>query len=706
MKNPIKFIAILLLSFTFNSCDEAEELADVKFSTNITEEIPVHISQNQEYISKTVTLHSNEDVKLVFDEASLRYKTCDSYSCGVVKETSETSKFGINSMSEGEWYNAVFTYKVYAVNNNNNNNNNNDDNDNDNDNYVNLDVDTRNATSVKTYSATFNGVVDSGDNAEVWFVYSSSDTTPDCDGNDSIARKSGRYDSNESFSTRVYGLSTGTTYHYRACAKTRDGQKDYSDRPKSFTTRGGYNNNNDNNDNNDYNYNDEDQYGDVYINTRKEGTITKQSAVLRGVVSGGKDVKVWFVYSHVNNNPGCEDYGRLGIEKEVVLGYHKRNDSFEDKIRGLKEKTQYHYKACGEADGILSEGTVYSFNTDGKDEDVTFDVATRKATNIKGNQVQINGETDLGHDIDDAIVYFKYGINSINENKTNDAEINENGPFRAVLKNLKSGTTYKYQAFTKDAKGRIKAGDQMTFTTTGAKKYVAKPVVKKTTYVAPKKTYYAPKKVVSKKVETTKEDTVKVIIADTKAKTEGFETNKEVSQSRNSGYGTSIDASTGDVVYYKVTVENNTDEAMKNVTVTDQIPYELELDNDESTDDNAPKYLTWKVRKLEAGATRTFITEMRVSDKVAKGDEILSKAEVVSDNGSEDTNAVSINIDEGGRSSQAASIFGSNSSFLPDTLLGYLALVAVVLLIAFLVVGLIGGGSNSRSILAKLKREE
>jgi len=57
MKNTIKFLAILLISFTFNSCDEVEKLADVKFSTSITEKIPVHIGQNQEYMSEMVTLN-------------------------------------------------------------------------------------------------------------------------------------------------------------------------------------------------------------------------------------------------------------------------------------------------------------------------------------------------------------------------------------------------------------------------------------------------------------------------------------------------------------------------------------------------------------------------------------------------------------------------------------------------------------------------
>lgn len=58
MKNIIKFLAILLVVFTFNSCDEAEKLADVEFSTTLVEKIPVHFNedQSQEPIEKTLIL--------------------------------------------------------------------------------------------------------------------------------------------------------------------------------------------------------------------------------------------------------------------------------------------------------------------------------------------------------------------------------------------------------------------------------------------------------------------------------------------------------------------------------------------------------------------------------------------------------------------------------------------------------------------------
>lgn len=54
MKNTIKFLALLLISLPFTSC---EKLTDVDFSTEITNQFDVHINQNQGNISQSITLN-------------------------------------------------------------------------------------------------------------------------------------------------------------------------------------------------------------------------------------------------------------------------------------------------------------------------------------------------------------------------------------------------------------------------------------------------------------------------------------------------------------------------------------------------------------------------------------------------------------------------------------------------------------------------
>lgn len=56
MKNTIKFLTILAIVFTLNSCDEAKELANVNFDTTLTEEFLIHIGENQDYISQEQVL--------------------------------------------------------------------------------------------------------------------------------------------------------------------------------------------------------------------------------------------------------------------------------------------------------------------------------------------------------------------------------------------------------------------------------------------------------------------------------------------------------------------------------------------------------------------------------------------------------------------------------------------------------------------------
>jgi len=57
MRNTIKLLVVLLIAFTFNSCDDVKDLADVDFSTTIKENIDVSISESQEYISDEITLN-------------------------------------------------------------------------------------------------------------------------------------------------------------------------------------------------------------------------------------------------------------------------------------------------------------------------------------------------------------------------------------------------------------------------------------------------------------------------------------------------------------------------------------------------------------------------------------------------------------------------------------------------------------------------
>jgi len=54
INNTFKILVLLLISFPFTSC--IKDLADIDFTTDITESFDVHINQNQESVSQSINL--------------------------------------------------------------------------------------------------------------------------------------------------------------------------------------------------------------------------------------------------------------------------------------------------------------------------------------------------------------------------------------------------------------------------------------------------------------------------------------------------------------------------------------------------------------------------------------------------------------------------------------------------------------------------
>ena len=69
MKNTIKLLAVLLIAFTFNSCDDVKDLADVNFTTTLSENFDISISESQDNISDQVILNiDNSDTHDYLDK--------------------------------------------------------------------------------------------------------------------------------------------------------------------------------------------------------------------------------------------------------------------------------------------------------------------------------------------------------------------------------------------------------------------------------------------------------------------------------------------------------------------------------------------------------------------------------------------------------------------------------------------------------------
>jgi hypothetical protein len=94
---------------------------------------------------------------------------------------------------------------------------------------------------VESDSVRMVGEVDGEDNVDTWFVYSATDTTPECGDtgsssgvNDEYVNVSGLFDNGDDFTKLVNDLDNNATYYYRACGKR--GSEERSGSVKRFVT--------------------------------------------------------------------------------------------------------------------------------------------------------------------------------------------------------------------------------------------------------------------------------------------------------------------------------------------------------------------------------------------------------------------------------------------------------------------------------------
>ena len=198
----------------------------------------------------------------------------------------------------------------------------------------NVEVTTLNPTGVTTSAATLNGRLDSGENVNVSFHWSTSSSVNCSNGN--VANGPNSLDAVANFSKNISGLSANTTYYYVACGSTSN-DSDQGDR-KQFTTP-----------NNTPN---------VSVQTLAEGTVTPNSAVLNGRLTQGTNATVWFAIN-TSTNVQCG----LGSQTVPVSGTYSTGQFFNVTKTGLSPNTTYWYRACASQGGVPASGGLESFTT-------------------------------------------------------------------------------------------------------------------------------------------------------------------------------------------------------------------------------------------------------------------------------------------------------------------------------------------------------
>ncbi|MFC2056465.1 S8 family serine peptidase [Chloroflexota bacterium] len=233
------------------------------------------------------------------------------------------------------------------------------------------------------------------------------------------------------FSARPTGLSSNTTYHFRAKADGGvHGSANGSD--MTFTT-----------------------LTPPTVTTDNATAITINSVNVSGTLTSlgtASTANASFEYG-LNTSYGSN----TTAQAMDVTG------TFSVNLTGLSPGTTYHFRAVADS-GIngMAIGADKSLTTAG----VPPTVITSNATNITYNSATVSGNlTDLGT-ASTANVSFEYGLNTSYGSNTTAQAMDVTGTFSASLTGLSSNTTYHFRAKADGGAYGIDTGANMTFTTT------------------------------------------------------------------------------------------------------------------------------------------------------------------------------------------------------------------------------------------------
>lgn len=225
-------------------------------------------------------------------------------------------------------------------------------------NTANFDVNTLSISSsdYDSDSAEFSGEVLNANDVDTWFVYSDSDSSPECgDENgstdDEFVSVSGLFDDNDTFTKTVTGLNDNTTYYFRACGEKNG---DYATGSvKSFETDSDSNGGG----NNDPTRNDVGGSGAPIVTTMLPSAVGGTTAnLLAQINANGCDTESWFEYTTIPGSFG---------QQTNSLDFGNSYGSFRQTANDLLPGITYYVRAVAQNCVDTSRGNTISFRTVG-----------------------------------------------------------------------------------------------------------------------------------------------------------------------------------------------------------------------------------------------------------------------------------------------------------------------------------------------------
>ncbi|MCR4284195.1 MAG: DUF11 domain-containing protein [Parcubacteria group bacterium] len=314
-------------------------------------------------------------------------------------------------------------------------------------------VNTTTATNISTSSATLNATVNpNGSNTNVWFEYGAS---PGSLSNMSSSQSIGGGTSSLNVSAGVSGLSSNTTYYFRAVAQNSAGTSygNVLSFTTSFSGGGGGGTN----------------ISSPTVSTNGATNILSDSAVLNAVVSPNNDLTaVWFEYGtssgffSLTTNSQNIGSGSFGVNTSV-------------NIYGLSSNTTYYFRAVARNSAGTNYGNILSFTTGfygggGGGGGISAPIVTTNfASGISRDTATLNATVNPNGSFTNA--WFEYGNSPSSMPLSSSIQSVGSGNFNynisSSILNLLPNTTYYFRVVAQNSNS-IAYGTTLSFTTTFA----------------------------------------------------------------------------------------------------------------------------------------------------------------------------------------------------------------------------------------------
>ena len=223
------------------------------------------------------------------------------------------------------------------------------------------------------------------------------------------------------FSVSLTGLSSNTTYYYRAYVIV-DGEYKYGEVSSFKTSK------------------------EVTVSTGSATNVTDNGATLSGTINNsGKSLTCGIIYGTISD---------VGTKE-----YTTSSGAFSVSLTGLRPNTTYNYRAYVVVDGEYRYGEVSSFKT--LKEEVT--VSTGSAAKVTDNGATLSGTiNNSDKSLTCGIIYgTSSSLSSSSGTKKSTTSL---GTFSVSLTGLSSNTTYYYRAYV-IVDGEYKYGEVLSFKT-------------------------------------------------------------------------------------------------------------------------------------------------------------------------------------------------------------------------------------------------